>query len=328
MTDTNFNLQEFDAFLATRVNERNRKSVLRVARKLVDGKGITHKNKPGEVLGAGYKVTLADDIGRLQETANEWLPYRKSDPNCLDKGHGWAINHVLMWMGRYKDSLLGIDPKPTSRKRKRAVKPPPPTGLADACCGLEKELEQIPVFTDASVRAVCVRAAEFIAKKEAGGDESATAPVIFLGKIPELANISHEMTTAQVGAFIKDTFKNMTAIEFKRGWYGVEAYFQLHPLGEGFGYVAKLGWFSIDHVLAQHYGIFHHPRFYALIPPCVNAHLRDSPPITRLGFGLSRRDLVLIHGWMKHIENNARSQDVQARLIDDLITKMPVQSIV
>lgn len=322
-----FDLQQFDTFLANRVKERNRKSVLRVARNLVHGKGIKHKNKPGEVWLAGYQVTLADDLELLQEKANQWLPWRKSDPNCLDGGHGWAVNHPLMWMGRYKTHLLGGEAKPTSRKRKRTVDPLRPTGLTDACCDLEKELEQIPALTDANVRRVYTQAAEFIAKKEADGDDSATAPVIFLGNIPELANVPHEMTTAQVRAYIKDKFKTMDAVEFNRGWYGVDAYFKLHPKGEGFGYVPKLGWLSVDHVLAQYFGILHHPRFYALMSPSVNAHLKYSSPITRLGFGLSRHDLVKIHTWMKHIEIKARSTSVQTRLIGHLVTEMPVQTV-
>ena len=38
-----------------------------------------------------------------------WLPFRKGDPNCLDLGHGWALNHPLSWLGKFKASIKDAD---------------------------------------------------------------------------------------------------------------------------------------------------------------------------------------------------------------------------
>ena len=108
-----FNADAFEAFLSStmsegepRVSERSRKCIMRVARKLISGKGVQHQANPGETFLADYMVTPADDIEALRKQAALWLPYRQSDPNKKDKGHGWALNHPLKWLIRYKKHLM------------------------------------------------------------------------------------------------------------------------------------------------------------------------------------------------------------------------------
>lgn len=200
-------------------------------------------------------------------------------------------------------------------------------GLKTACSGFKKVLDEIPLVNDATVRAYVSKANEFIDRKRNEGDESIEAPIIFFCNVPELANVPHEMKNHAVLEYIKAKFKKMTAKQFKRGWYGVEAYFKVHPKGEEYGYVMRNGWGSIDHVLPQYFGIFHHPRFMALMPPGVNAHLNNSPPIARMGFGLKRHEMQLMHTWMKSMEDTARKQKIQDMLLSDLVSKHPVKEV-
>ena len=213
----------------------------------------------------------------------------------------------------------------------RAVSPslrPPPSELEARCLEMDAMVKELPITNDKTVRKVINKAQDFIGKKEEEGDESVTAPVIFLGNIPELANMPREMTTAQVGDYIKQKFKGMRPAQFDRGWYGVEAYFKQHFKGAAtHGYVPKKGWINIDHVIAQYFGMFHHPRFYALMPPAINIFLRDNPPITRMGFGITRHEIVLMHNWMKHIEKTARKQNIQNLLLGSLVQAMPVMTL-
>ena len=116
-------VEAFDDYLKSVVrldkkNDKNRKSVVRVIKKLVSGKGVTHKNRPGETFLAGHVLQLSDDLEAIQTQAAEWLPFRKGDPNIKDKGHGWALNHPLMWLIGFKKHLAG------DRKRK-AIEPDP-----------------------------------------------------------------------------------------------------------------------------------------------------------------------------------------------------------
>ena len=114
-----FNAADVEAFLETRVTERNRQRCMRVILNLITGKGETHKAKPGEAFLKGHAVTPSDDLDDLKRRAQEWLPSKKG-PNCLDKGHGWALNHPIQKLIEYKNYLMGVEP---SQKRVRAKRP-------------------------------------------------------------------------------------------------------------------------------------------------------------------------------------------------------------
>ena len=89
-------LQQFEAFLVAKgLSDSNREKCARVVKKLVNGNGIKHKNRPGSKFCEGRRVTLDDDLEKLRLEAKRWLPYQKNQPNCLDGGHGWALNHPL-----------------------------------------------------------------------------------------------------------------------------------------------------------------------------------------------------------------------------------------
>ena len=95
------------AFFSTKLNDNNLKAVLRVATKLISGEGCTHAAKPGESFRQGEPVRLDEDLHALRETAALWLPYQKSMGDlCLDKGHGWALNHPIQKLIDFQHAVL------------------------------------------------------------------------------------------------------------------------------------------------------------------------------------------------------------------------------
>ena len=101
-----FDLEDVSAYLKTTgMSDSNLAACMRVIKKLTTGKGVTHRNKPGEAFLVGHAVTPKDNLEALRQQAGMWLPYRKG-PGCLDKGHGWALNHPLQKLILYKEHLL------------------------------------------------------------------------------------------------------------------------------------------------------------------------------------------------------------------------------
>lgn len=280
-------------------------------------------------------ICLSTDMYSLWDAVNAWLKHRQQTTGRkLD--NGW-YRHAVRLAARYQWWTLAATEnwhREVQSKRTKACEADveergsqvvsDASDLSTACQDMEKVLAGLPVIRDETMRAAVRRAEEFLDRKHEEGDETIVAPVIFLGNVPELADHPGEMTTCQVRDYIKKRFKAMTKSQFARGWHGMEAYFKEHPKGEGYGYVARTGWMSVDHVLAQYFGMFHHPRFYALMPPAVNAHLRDSPPIARMGFGMKRHEMSLMHTWMKSIEISARQRKIQDALLADLVKNHPV----
>ena len=112
------NMDDFSNYLVQEgLSDSNRKSVLRVARKLVSGEGITHQNKPGSSFHPNDPITLAHDLHALQAEAEAWLPYKKGlGDACLDKGHGWALNTADV-----HDQIPGTRARqPAARARRRS----------------------------------------------------------------------------------------------------------------------------------------------------------------------------------------------------------------
>ena len=101
-----FDLEHISEYLQnTGMSNSNRLACLRVIKKLIAGKGVTHRNKPGETFLKDHKVTPKDDLEALRHAANAWLPCRKG-PGCLDKGHGWALDHPLKKLAMYKKHMM------------------------------------------------------------------------------------------------------------------------------------------------------------------------------------------------------------------------------
>ena len=84
-----FNAVEVEQYLKPLLSEKNLESTMRVVLNLVSGRGVTHKNKPGETFRKNQPVVPTEDLEKLRDDAIEWLP---SD---LDKGHGWALKHPI-----------------------------------------------------------------------------------------------------------------------------------------------------------------------------------------------------------------------------------------
>jgi hypothetical protein len=118
-----FNAADVEAFLETRVTERNRQRCMRVILNLISGKGETHKAKPGESFMKGHTVTPSDDLDALKRRAQEWLPSK--GPDALDRGHGWALNHPIQKLIEYKNHLLGVEPSQKRARAKRAANDDP-----------------------------------------------------------------------------------------------------------------------------------------------------------------------------------------------------------
>ena len=99
---SDINLQEFHNWLleVEKLSVSNTNAVLRVARKLVGGTGITHKNRPGEVFRANEPVHLQTDMNALLRDASAWLP--ASGPQRLDLGRGWGLRHPVKKLLLYK----------------------------------------------------------------------------------------------------------------------------------------------------------------------------------------------------------------------------------
>ena len=97
-------IEHIDAWLSTQMSDSNRKSCVRVLKKLMSGQGVTHKAKPGEAFLAGHALSLNDEVVALRKDANLWLPCNGKD--ALDKGHGWALYHPLGWFNKYKQAHM------------------------------------------------------------------------------------------------------------------------------------------------------------------------------------------------------------------------------
>ena len=83
---------------------------------LISGRGVVHKNKPGETFRKDAPVTPQEDLEKLRTEANEWLPW--NGENRLDKGKGWALNHPISKLIEFKNyRLLGMERPPTLTKK-------------------------------------------------------------------------------------------------------------------------------------------------------------------------------------------------------------------
>jgi hypothetical protein len=108
-------LAEFGVYLSTRITPENGARILLPIGKLLRGEGVTHKNASGAFL-RGRPLTLNDDVELVRQEAARYLPYKASDPNILDRGHGWALNHPIQWFWNFKYwKVHGIDPPPKSK---------------------------------------------------------------------------------------------------------------------------------------------------------------------------------------------------------------------
>ena len=102
-----FDIDDFENFLLTvphgrnckPVSEANARTVLRQVKLLVSGAGVHYHHWPeGFYFRKGEPVTLAMDIGEIQDAANE-IDRR---PGYRDLGNGWLLNHPLQKLMNYQ----------------------------------------------------------------------------------------------------------------------------------------------------------------------------------------------------------------------------------
>jgi hypothetical protein len=126
-----FPLVHFDYFLlrVLELTYSNRTRVMKVVARLVNGQGVYHRAKTGGFC-VGYPVTLADDLHALRRMANVWLPY--TGANCLDRGHGFVLNHPIQKMILFKEWLEALEaaspPSTPMETRHRRDSPTPSSG--------------------------------------------------------------------------------------------------------------------------------------------------------------------------------------------------------
>lgn len=124
-----FQLEAFAAWLKEHENKlstKNQAACLRVVRKLTDGVGVSHWQKPAPGFYAGRKLTLQQSARAVQQQAREWLPAH------LDKGHGWALNHPLKYLSEYQEELCAKLKDVSVPVSPSLVEPPPPPAPAAA----------------------------------------------------------------------------------------------------------------------------------------------------------------------------------------------------
>lgn len=166
---------------------------------------------------------------------------------------------------------------------------------------------------------------------EAEANPLTNAPMVALRTIPHLINHpSHQkqMSPQQVWSYIDKQFSSMTKKEYEKvvrtnKWRGLEAYYEPHPRKEtGYRPIGRQTGTRaahIDHVFAQHYCPFEHPRFYVVVPSQINIALKDMCPSARVGFGLCRSVLRDMCSDVRIMIDQVRKR----RLFDDLYANLP-----
>jgi hypothetical protein len=115
-----FDLRAVEDYLRGSVSASNTTKCMAVICRLASGTGVKHASKPDETFLSGKQLTPRDDLEKIREQAAMWLPYQKGNPHCIDKGHGWALNHPIQKLINYQKHLLGVEVKVRTPKRKRA----------------------------------------------------------------------------------------------------------------------------------------------------------------------------------------------------------------
>ena len=102
--------------LSKRRRPCNVRSIMRVLRKLIPGRGVAHKNK-SDVFLEGHCVTPQDDLKAILAWSKEWLP--KLVPKSKSFGRKprvtYALKHPIQKLIDYKNR--SAPPRSTSRER-------------------------------------------------------------------------------------------------------------------------------------------------------------------------------------------------------------------
>lgn len=228
-------IDAFGDFLSSRASPNNRRRCVNVVKQLASGNGVAYKHRDG-VFFQGRALTLDDDIEAVRAQAGEWLPYRDGDPNRIDKGKGWALNHPLKRLFEFKQfTFEGIEPTRKRRRTDTSQHPSPPPALA-----LNTAAEPVPATPEVAgpmsredrLASYCGNNAELInfARRKHGktGGMSNTQVRNWLKKNPEY-----------IPAWLKDT-----------NW-------------------------EVDHIISHAVGGMPWPYNFFIMPKSMNAHFRQ-----------------------------------------------------
>ena len=135
---------------------------------------------------------------------------------------------------------------------------------------------------------------------------------------------NRQMSTTQTNYWIDKTFANMSDAEFKGGYFGLEVYYERNPNPNSkvrYRPIRPHGVrpYTIDHVLAQFFSPFDHPRFYCVLPSGgLNSSLKERGIVWRTStvIGISSSELRAINNDMTQIkaELKAYMPDIYAKL--------------
>lgn len=133
-----------------------------------------------------------------------------------------------------------------------------------------------------------------------------------------------QMSTSQTHYWIDKTFAKMSDAEFNSGYFGLEVYYERNPNPNSkvrYRPIMPQGVkpYSIDHVLAQFFSPFDHPRFYCVLPSGgLNSTLNNKGIVWRTStvIGISSSELRAINNDMIKIkaELKAYMPDIYAKL--------------
>ncbi len=265
-----------------------------------------------------------------------WWLLNKRDPSC----DNWSkVKKPLMPMKTSLASIAESDSEDeefqSAEEHEEAMDVQPAKTTAEAVaepdepetCYIEdtiQKIEQISHKEYLQEHALAMQVRSKMAEEE---NPLAHAELVWLGGIPQLANIDKSLTTDQVWKILDNTFSAMTEREYsKYNYKGIEEYYEKHPTKDGYrpiGMMYGQRAAQMDHVLAQFFSPFHHPRFYVIMPRQINSALSNRPPAARLAFGLQKSSLRILSSWVVKLR-----EEMKNRGFDDMYAVLPrVQKI-
>lgn len=156
-------------------------------------------------------------------------------------------------------------------------------------------------------------------------------PLVPLRTIASVINVmeADDISTKRTWDFIDALFKTMNARDYNSNrLQGIETYYEPNPSG-GYriiGSTHRNRVANLDHILASHYSIWNHPRFYVMMPGAINKFLQDKHPIWRVAFGMPSSALRLICSDLKIMAKTMRERklyQVVYRSLPNVTTNNP-----
>ena len=232
------------------------------------------------------------------------------------------------------EEAMEVEPaKTTAEAAAEPVEPAKTTAKAAAepdeleTCYIEDAIQKIEQISHKEYVEEHALAMQVRSKMAEDENPLAHAELVWLGGIPQLANINKSLTTDQVWKILDNAFSAMTEREYRQCSYkGIEEYYEKHPTKDGYRPIGAMYGqraAQMDHVLAQFFSPFHHPRFYVVMPRQINTALSNRPPAARLAFGLQKSTLRILSSWVAKLRD-----EMKKRGFDDMYAVLPrVQQI-